>query len=231
MSRRGLAPLLLAATLLGAADSQAAEQLTLPVPQGWKTLTTLNTASLRMSEFAVPVPSGEVDKLSFEWFALDLAPGEDPIAVAKLLGTAVRAQCPDSQDQPVFAGMENGYPTVLRLVTCPLRNPAPAAGDAVSGKQPATGDAATAGSDGVDQPPHGEVMMIKAVQGATGFWVMVRGRQVPPFTRAADAVPGDTIATWSRDFRSITLCDPDAGKLHPCPADAQPDDSGPAPVP
>jgi hypothetical protein len=117
--RRILLPLLLLAAAAG-----AEERLTLPQPEGWRTLDNLVTDRIRSSEFAIPRSDGgtnEFDKLTFEWFAHELAPELDPLDVAGQLAGRIRDACNGARDEPVFAGMENGYPTVVRLLVCPER--------------------------------------------------------------------------------------------------------------
>lgn len=198
--------------VLAPVTTPAEEQLTLPSPDGWRTLTNLVAPLLRRSEFAVPAAGDGTDKLSFEWFAHALAPGLDPLDMAAQLAAGVRRECRGSRDNPVFAGYENGYPTAVRLITCPRRRPSGAAG-----------------SDG--EREIGEVLMLKAIEGATGHWLIVRGRQVAPFVANADADAGagadagsaslsaDTVRAWTEDFRTITLCDPERSDAHPCPAE------------
>ena len=42
--------------------------------------------------------------------------------MAEQLTGRIRNACRDARDQPVLAGMENGYPTVVRLLLCPARD-------------------------------------------------------------------------------------------------------------
>jgi len=182
--------------LLGAliaAAAQAEEQLTLPVPDDWRTVSTLSTPWVRMSAFAIPAdgPDG-YDKLSFEWFAHDLSTDADPFSVVEQVAGTIRGNCRGGSDQPVFAGEENGYPTVVRLLLCPQLN----------------------GSD----PPRGELLMMKAVEGATGFWIVVRGRDLSTEDPPSAAELRATVGTWSNALRTITLCDPQDPE-HPCPED------------
>jgi hypothetical protein len=179
-----------AMTLLAMATGAAAEeQLTLPAPQGWQTLSGLTAGMLRLSEFAIPGAEGERDKLTFEWFDHALAPGLNPLDIGQRMAASLRPNCEDSSDQHVFAGMENGYPTVVRLMTCTKRR----------------------GSD------QGEVLMLKSIQGESGHWVLVRGRPVAAFERTAEAIDSSTVIAWTDAFRAITLCDPDREETHPCP--------------
>lgn len=182
---------LLLLPLLLTAGAMADERLTLPQPEGWRTLDNLVTERIRSSEFAIPRGDGDAeafDKLTFEWFAHELAPGQDPLDVAGQLAGRIRGACRDARDEPVFAGMENGYPTVVRLLICPERE------------------------DGSG----GEVLMIKVIQGATGHWILVRGRPVAAFDRVQEVIDTDTIQRWTGALRRISLCDPER-EGHPCP--------------
>lgn len=190
LSQRLLGGLLV--LLLAPAAVTAEEQLTLPTPDGWRTLTNLATPLLRRSEFAIPAPGG-TDKLSFEWFAHSLAPGLDPLDLSAQLAAGVRRECNGSRDNPVFAGYENGYPTVVRLITCPQRR----------------------GTE--EDGAIGEVLMLKAIQGETGHWLMVRGRRLASFGADGTSLSPDTVRAWTEDFLAITLCDPERSDAHPCP--------------
>lgn len=196
---------LLGAVLLAAAAARAEEQLTLPVPEDWRTVSSLSTPYLRKSAFAVPsdAPNG-FDKLSFEWFARDLAADADPFSVAEQVAGTIRGNCRGGREQPVFAGEENGYPTVVRLLLCPELNGT--------------------------EPPRGEMLMMKAVEGETGFWVVVRGRELSADTPPTAEQLRATVGGWSTAMRTITLCDP-ADAAHPCPDTAAVSEPAPRPAP
>ena len=183
-----LGALALAGLLLGAA-ARAEEQLTLPVPDGWQTVTSLATPKLRMSSFAVPGPDG-VEKLSFEWFAAGLTDDLDPFDLVEQVAGSIRRNCRGGTEQPVFSGLENDYPTVVRLLLCPEVNG--------------------------EEPPRGELLMMKAIQGATGFWIVVRGRDLAAEDTPDPATLRGIVARWSEAMRAIRLCDPDTA-AHPCP--------------
>ncbi|MEE4300048.1 MAG: hypothetical protein V2J24_11460 [Pseudomonadales bacterium] len=184
---------LLGMLTLVTAYAAAEEQLTLPTPDGWATVSTLATPFVRMSAFAIPGegPDG-VDKLSFEWFARELAADTDPFSLVEQVAGTIRGNCRGGSDQPVFAGEENGYPTVVRLLLCPRLNGT--------------------------EPPRGELLMLKAVEGRTGFWIVVRGRDLSATTAPGSTQLRTTIGAWSNALRTITLCDPD-DPAHPCPAE------------
>lgn len=185
---------LLGILTLAVASTAAEEQLTLPTPDGWQTVSTLATPFVRMSAFAIPGdgPDG-VDKLSFEWFARELAEDADPFSLIEQVSSTIEGNCRDGSDQPVFAGLENGYPTVVRLLLCPELNGA--------------------------EPPRGELLLLKAVEGRTGFWLVVRGRDLSADPPPDAAQLRATIGAWSNALRTITLCDPD-DPAHPCPEEA-----------
>jgi hypothetical protein len=197
-ARLRLAALLSALLSVGGAHGE--EQLTLPAPGGWRTVTAIETAQLRMSAFAVPGESPEApDKLSFEWFTHGLADGVDPFDLVEQVAGTIRGNCRGGSDQGVFAGEENGYPTVVRLLLCPQLN----------------------GTD----PPRGELLMMKVVKGTTGFWIIVRGRDLSAERAPDPDTLRATVRAWSEGMRAITLCDPTAPD-HPCPAT---ESDGPAP--
>jgi hypothetical protein len=183
--------LLLAAGLALAATAE--ERLVLPTPDAWTRVDGVESPSLRRAVFAVPVDEETVDRLSVEWFASELAPGTDPLAVTELLADGLRRSCLRAEDQPVHAGLENGYPVVVRLMSCARRR---------GGEE-------------------GEILMVKAIQGNTGLWTVVRARAVPAFDEAEE-VPLEeaVVAEWSRTLRDVLLCDDTASDAHPCPAES-----------
>ena len=186
--RRGFS---IAILLLAALGADADEQLTLPTPENWQTVTQVSTPVLRMSAFAVPNPAGDgFDKLTFEWFAHTLAAESDPFSLIEQVAGAIEGNCEQGSDQPVHAGEENGYPTVVRLLLCPRLNRT--------------------------DPPRGELLLLKAIKGNSGPWIVVRGREFDSDSPPTPDVLRGTVARWSESMRAITLCDPDAAE-HPCP--------------
>ena len=185
--------MLISATI--ALSAAADEQLSLPTPDGWRTLQTVRTSKLRLSAFAIPREQepGAHDQLSFEWFAHDPSISTDPFGIVEQVSGTLTGNCRGASDQPVFAGFENGYPTVVRLLLCPRLN-------------------------GTDR---GELLMMKVFEGSTGFWIVVRGREIPTDDSAPD--PRSLLAAWSASLSAIRLCDPD-DPAHPCPAGSAPGD-------
>lgn len=182
----------IAILLLAAIGASADEQLTLPTPERWQTVTQVATPVLRMSAFAVPSPAGEgFDALSFEWFARDFAADSDPFSLIEQVAGTLEGNCEKGSDQPVFAGEENGYPTVVRLLICPRLNRT--------------------------EPPRGELLLLKAMIGDSGPWIVVRGQEFDATAPPAAEVVRNIVARWSESMRAITLCDHDAPE-HPCPA-------------
>lgn len=199
-----LRTLFLTALVLSAASARGEEQLTLPAPEDWRTVSSLTTPLLRMTAFAIPGDApDDPDKLSFEWFTHGLSEDADPFSVVEQVAGTIRGNCRGGSDQPVFAGVENGYPTLVRLLLCPTLNGT--------------------------EPPRGEMLLMKVVEGRTGFWIVVRGRDLSPEAPPTSAQLRATVGRWSNALRGITLCDPDDA-AHPCPEETT-DDAAPAPQP
>jgi len=177
-------------------DDASAEALHMPSPVGWRPIHRLDAPHLRIQRYAVPSEDGAIETVRFEWFEPPLA-HPDPLEFVEGFVRRARGSCDRLSDQGVFAGEENGYPTVVRLLVCPQLN----ARDA------------------------GELMMLKAVQGDHGFWLAVRSRPLPaPGSRGAArqdgsdarAAPTEVVARWSEFLRAIRVCN--AGDdAHPCP--------------
>ncbi len=136
---------------------------------------------------------GTVERVRLEWFP-PLAFPSDPIELIRRIAENLRAVCEQGANQPVFAGTENGYPTAVRLVLC------------VPG----------------GESERGEIVMIKAVRGESGYWLAARSRVIVPgdAERAGEGlpVPREVLARWSAFMRALRVCDPE-DDAHPCAAE------------
>ena len=142
-----LAPLL---GLICAPLTLADEQIMMPHVAGWKRAFALQTPHMRIATYAVPYATDKYEWVTLEWFSPQLVGPVDALKMAALASTNVREHCADGKDMSVYAGYENGYPTAVRLFTCPASK----------------------------ERPTNELLMFKAVQGKTGTWIVLQRRQV-----------------------------------------------------
>ena len=173
----------------------SSEHLLAQQPDGW--LQTFHTEGpgIRMVEYVPPGddPKDWVDKLSFESFSDPPLP--DPIQMLKSIADDQRKTCQVFSDHDTFSGVENDYPTSVRLFVC-FKNP-------LTGK--------------------GQLTMVKTIRGDAHFYVITRARRVPPIdpdAKDADIAVKKAVAEWSAYLHAIGVCDP-SNERHPCPGDAQ----------
>ena len=164
------------------------EQLLAQPPKDWVRVYRLNNEGNRISEF---VPANEdpykwANKIVFESF--QKLQSADPIELLLYEVEQYQQRCEFVQHYNLFSGLENGYPTSLRMIMC--------------GKS--------------KQLETGEVSMLKAIQGEESFYVVRISRWVPAFKPLQADVPKPTIATWSTYMKHISLCNP-AKSDHLCP--------------
>lgn len=134
-------------------------------------------------------PKEWTDKVSFESFSDSPLP--DPIELLASIATDQRKTCNKFSDHETFSGLENGYPTSVRLFVCDV-NP-------MNGK--------------------GQLTLVKTIKGDQNFYVITRARRTAPMQPDADGtIPAEskTIAEWSLYLRAIGACNT-ADPKHPCP--------------
>ena len=168
------------------------ERLLAAPPEGWTAVFAANRPGVRIAEYVPPGESAAEwkEKLSFETFGGEPLP--DPIGMLVAIAEDQRATCNGFADHNTFSGLENGYPTSVRLFVC--RN------NVVTGR--------------------GQITLVKAIQGGRRVYVITRARRVAPIE--SDAVlpmAQEDMAEWSQYARAISLCDP-ADTAHPCPSKA-----------
>jgi len=167
---------------------ESSERLLAKPPADWKLIYQLNNISTRLSEF---VPPQETDsewttKLSFESFK-ELV-DSDPIEVLLAEVNIERKNCSFVQHFNLFSGLENNFPSSVRLFLC--------------------GENTFVNM--------GEVMMIKAIAGNDYFYFIKILKRIVPFDVDQPEFAKEEIAVWSNYIRSISLCDPGKPE-HPCP--------------
>lgn len=180
----------------------AAEQLRLIPPDAW-----VLTASSKLGQFAraqyqrpLPAPpAGDTqprdDNLPIETLTLEqLDPTgiANPIAFLENLAAEQAERCDDFNSTAISSGYENGYPTAVRLMRCPLRR---------------VNRTAT-------------VSLAKAIAGNSRYYLLIFEKRAPATTAAgAEALAfasEEDIASWSLYLRQASLCDSSQPAAHPC---------------
>ncbi len=185
---------LLSLLLLSAAcqsEPQAAastERLLMKPPEGWERVYQFNNDKTRLTEF---VPPGETAdewniKLSVEAHA-DLT-DNDPLDLIMAEVERLRESCRFIQHYNLFSGLENGYPTSVRLTVC--------------GENRAI--------------RMGEITLMKAIQASDFIYLLRLNRRVPMFEETSPDVQQDEVGIWSNYLSRVSVCD-SANPDHPCP--------------
>jgi hypothetical protein len=166
------------------------ERLLAEPPSGWLQSFRTESPGIRMVEFVPAQTNADewTEKVSFESFSDPPLP--DPIELLKSIADDQRKACKKFSDHDTFSGVENDYPTSVRLFVCrlnPLNN-------------------------------QGQLTLVKTIRGDTHFYVITRAKRVPPIESDSDMpIPPETMAEWSVYLRAITVCN-DTDARHPCPA-------------
>lgn len=171
---------------LTAEPQESGERLVAAPPSGWQQIYTLNTVKTRLADF-VPEDESEAawkTKLSYE--SHQSLTEVDPIAILMGELDSVRQNCEKIESFNLFSGLENNYPTSVRLTFC--------------GENAHTGE--------------GEVTISKAIQGQDYLYLVKLLHRVPPFDGEDSGVTEQQIASWSDYFGQIRVCDDTTD--HPC---------------
>lgn len=177
-----------------------AEYLVAAAPEGWREMAHTNSGGIRITEFAPSNPRDAEDGETLRFESLTGDPLPDPIEFLTTMGDDVGAGCEGFNHYNTFSGLENNYPTSVRLFVCD--------------RDPAT--------------DRGEMTLIKAIRGNDYFYVITRTRQItaPDEGGNASPVPEGEMAAWSLYMRGIKVCDPRTEE-HPCPETNRPDADSP----
>ena len=170
------------------------EQLLAQPPDGWLQSFRTEGPGIRMVEYVPPDtdPNDWKDKLSFESFTEPPLP--DAIEILKSIADDQRKTCERFSDHDTFSGLENDYPTSVRLFICPTNK----------------------------LTRSGQLTLVKTIRGDTHFFVITRARRVPVIKQGGDMpMPPAIMAEWSLYLRSITVCNA-TDQRHPCPAPPDP---------
>lgn len=179
------------------ADATSTELLLASPPAGWIETAALNTPKLRMAEYGprAPAPEGlvapteSVERVTFEAQRGDPLP--DPINFVLGVSRDLSERCDPYYDVNVSSGLENGYPTSVRLMICAEFR----------------------------DSPQGQVVMAKAIQGKEQFYVITRRRTTGSIDEGTQPLTAQEMAEWTTYLNRIAVCDT-ARVGHPCPADA-----------
>ena len=167
-------------------SEQMGERLIVAPPRDWVQIYSLNTEKTRLVDF-VPGDESQAEwktKLSYE--SHQALTDVDPISILMGELDTTRQNCESIESFNLFSGMENNYPTSVRLTFC--------------GENAHTGE--------------GEVTISKAIQGSDYLYLVKLLHRVPAFTSSDNGVTQDQVASWSDYFGRILVCD--GSDAHPC---------------
>ncbi len=173
-----------------AADTSP-EHLLAQAPDGWQQSFHTEGAAIRMVDYIPPHSDPETwtEKVSFESFSDPPLP--DPIELLKSIAADQRKTCTKFADHDTFSGLENDYPTSVRLFVC-YENPL---------------------------TKQGQLTLVKTIKGDARFYVITRAKRVPPIqsdSTASKATEAE-IAKWSLYLHAIRVCNA-TDPRHPCPS-------------
>lgn len=169
------------------AEAPTGEVLLADPPEGWVETGAMQTPALRMAEYGPAEPAeNTLERITFE--AQPGKPLPDPIQFVLAVSRDLEARCSGFEDVNVSSGLENGYPTSVRLMICPA----------------------------FKDSPHGQVVMAKAIQGTEEFYVITRRLQVPPMRDSGQPLTAQDMAEWTTHLRGVQVCDT-RDPEHPCP--------------
>ena len=165
------------------------EHLLAEPPAGWLQSFHTEGPGIRMVEYVPPNsdPDAWTDKVSFESFSDPPLP--DPIMLLKSIADDQRKTCERFSDHDTFSGVENDYPTSVRLYVCSVN--------------PLT--------------KKGQLTLVKTIRGDSHFYVITRAKRVAPIEADTMPMPPEVMAEWSLYLRAIKACS-DTDPRHPCPA-------------
>lgn len=170
-------------------QSKPAEQFAAKVPPEWKVVYQLRRGEIMLAEF-LPKDEEASDwrtMLSYEFHAIH--PWVDPIEFMNDFSTNQAGLCEGYQSLEMKSGLENGFPTAVRMLVCPKMME--------SGK--------------------GRVTLLKVVQGTRGYYVAALTRRIDMFAPTDTPVEPAEVAAWSQFMRQIVVCIP-GDTDHPCPS-------------
>jgi hypothetical protein len=190
------------------AVAEETERLLVDVPFDWVQVVDRTAGNLAVTEY---YPANTIDdwlqKLTIEALAGEGLP--DPLVYTEGLAEEQSEACDRFSDNAVFAGFENGYPTVVHMMEC--------------GQNKRTGKAL--------------LTMLKVILGNKALYTITRIWRLEPAAVAVlpdeaqptpiEPLPIDQaeLAAWSHTLSNVKVCDT-ALQAHPCddPADTDEED-------
>lgn len=174
------------------------EQLRLIPPDTWELTASSQLGRFARARYQRQAPerakdaASPVETLTLE--QLDPDGLDNPIAFLENLAAEQSERCDDFSSTIISSGYENGYPTAVRLMRCPLRR---------------VNRTAT-------------VSLAKAIAGNSRYYLLVFEKRAAASTAAgADPVgfvSEEDIASWALYLRQATVCDSSQPAAHPCDA-------------
>jgi hypothetical protein len=171
------------------------EQLRVDVPFDWVQVVDRTAGNLAITEY---YPGNTTDdwqqKLTIEALSGEGLP--DPLVYAEGLAEEQSEACNHFNDNAVFAGFENGYPTVVHMIEC--------------GQNKRTGKAL--------------LTMLKIILGNKALYTITRIWRLEPAVLSDEAQPTPIeplpidqaeLAAWSHTLSKAKVCDT-ALQAHPC---------------
>ncbi|MGI9325931.1 MAG: hypothetical protein ACR2PZ_11975 [Pseudomonadales bacterium] len=174
--------------------SQAAtpneEQLYLIPPKGWTLSAASNRERFRSARYLRDPAALQLESLTFEY--MDPTDMPDPISFLESMAAEQNERCESFSSVAISSGLENGYPSAVRLLRCPRRK---------------VNRAST-------------VSLAKAIAGQDGYYLVVFEKNANSSRGEdgwkSDHVSEEDMARWSLYLRQVTVCDPRTQE-HPCP--------------
>lgn len=175
----------------------AGEQLRILPPKGWQLTASSNRGNFRRARYVRTAPDttdaaatpDSVESLTFEYLDPNGLP--DPIQFLEAMAAEQNERCEAFSSRGVGAGLENGYASAVRLLSCPYRK---------------VNKSST-------------VSLAKAIAGNDGYYLIVFEKRAPSQRTETGWDTGhvteDDIATWSLYLRRTTVCDTER-PAHPC---------------
>ena len=184
MVRAVLCLLLLSGCAISApVKAEKTERLNVEIPIGWRAAISRTVGDIQVAEYYPPGSTEEwQQKISVE--ALSGSDLPDPIVFTDGMAEQQSRVCNRFSTNPVFAGFENGYASVVQMMQC--------------------GDNKRTGKD--------VVTVVKAIRGNHSFYTVTRiwrlDPALPPLAPETINLDQAELAAWSATLRNVQVCDP-----------------------
>ena len=169
-------------------ETLTGEHLRTEIPETWLKIRDTKSPMLHLAEY-VPPQTGEAwtEKLSVESLLGDDLP--DPLQFLQGMAADQSELCSEFSDSPIFAGHENGFETVVRLLECRVNE--------------------------CTQLPI--VTMIKVIRGDEALYTVTRIWRLSEPAQEGEplALSPQALAEWSSALKNTYVCNPGVDD-HPC---------------